>query len=682
MKHLCLLILLLSAWLPNGYANPVVRAHTTVQLVSESKSIAPGQRLTLAILMTPLAGWHTYFKNYGSVGIETAANWTLPPGFAASAPDYPTPVRIATGDLVNFGYTAPSTLLVSLQAPARIEDDLLPITLALNWLVCSDEICVPESATLTLSLLSGDGSANPAHRKLFAQARDALPKTTTWAARYVVTDTTFSIEADIGPGLPAIEEALFYPLQMAVMASTSPQKFTYQHGKLRIDTGSGLQGQAPKLLTGVLSIKTKGNPAIEGFSISAKPVTALSSTGHVATLSPIVALAFAIMGGLLLNLMPCVFPILSLKALALAKSGASSSQSKRDALWYSIGVIATFLALAATLFALRSAGLSIGWGFQLQDPRVVGVLALLMLLVALNLFGVFDVNTRMAGAGQGLTEKIGGSGAFWTGALAVLVATPCTAPFMAGALGAAFVLPPAFGLMIFAGLGVGMALPFLLLGYIPSFRGWLPKPGAWMAKFRFFLGFPMVATALWLSWVAGQQAGSAAVVKLLIAALLVSLGAWLFGRSQLTRASISTIMAAALALTGAALSLSVVPTTTRAQSQHVLNGAAYSDTALAAARSTGRPVFVYFTADWCISCKVNERSTLANAAVQKAFTAAGTRILIADWTKRDDVIARTLADYGRFGVPLYLWFPAGGGDAQILPQILTPETMLRTIAGK
>jgi thiol:disulfide interchange protein len=682
MKHLCYLILLLCIWVPEVQANPVVRPHTTVQLVSESKSIAPGQRLALAIRMTPTKGWHTYYKNYGSVGMETAANWTLPTGFTASPLEFPTPIRIAAGDLVNFGYIAPSTLLLTLQAPAQIDTDTLPISLALNWLVCSDEICVPESANLQLRLLRGDGAADPAQRKLFMQARDAMPKAMTWPANYVVTDKIFHIQADIGAGLPVIEEALFYPTQMSVMASASPQKFSYDQGKLRIETASELQGDAPELLSGVLSIKTKGNPAIEGFAINAKRVSALPSRSSASSLSPIVALGFALIGGLLLNLMPCVFPILSLKALTLAKSGASATQAKRDALWYTIGVIATFLALAATLFVLRTAGQSIGWGFQLQDPRVVGMLALLMLLVALNLFGVFEINTQLVGAGQNLTEKAGGNGAFWTGALAVLVATPCTAPFMAGALGAAFVLPPAIGLLIFAGLGLGMALPFLLLGYVPALRGWLPKPGAWMAKFKMFLGVPMLATAAWLVWVAAQQAGKESVFKLLIAALVFGLAAWVFGRSQNKGSNIAKLLAALLALGGVAIPLTLKTSVARNASSHVLAGAPYSDAALAAARATGKPVFVYFTADWCISCKVNERSTLANSTVQKAFAEAGAIILIGDWTKRDDAIARTLASHGRSGVPLYLWFPAGSVDAQILPQILTPDSMLNIIASK
>ncbi len=682
MKLLQLLLLFICVYASPVRANSVTREHTQVELVSESQTIAPNQSLSLAIVMTPKTGWHTYYKNFGDTGLETTTSWILPKGFTASALAYPMPVRIATADIMNFGYKGASTLLLQLQAPAAINATTLPVSLQLNWLVCSDEICVPESATLNLQLRKGDGVADAKRAALFAQARDAMPKTVPWPARYVADKKLFRLNVDIGAGLPNIQDALFYPTQTAVMANVTPQKITYSNGKLQIDTGGALDGTAPKQLDGVLTIKTTGNDTLEGFAIKAAYDAKLATEKPAESISTFVAIGFALLGGLLLNLMPCVFPILSLKALSLAKSGGSAAQAKRDALWYSIGVIATFIVLAGVLFALRAAGQSIGWGFQLQDPRVVGVLALLMIGVALNLFGVFEINTRLTGAGQSLTEKSGSSGAFWTGALAVLVATPCTAPFMAGALGAAFLLPPLLGLVIFACLGLGMALPFLGLGYVPALRSWLPRPGAWMATFKTLLGFPMLLTAVWLVWVTGQQTSLDTVLKLLVAALILSFGLWIFDANRHRSSYIVSALAAALIIGSIAIPFNFKTITGSGSSHHALEGKPYSDMALATARATGKPVFVYFTADWCISCKVNERSTLASAHVQNAFENAGAIILIGDWTKRNDDITRTLARYGRSGVPLYLWFPNASADAKILPQLLSPDMMLRTIEQK
>jgi thiol:disulfide interchange protein len=670
----------------SAFANPVQRPHTLVQLVSESASIAPGQSVTLAIRMTPIAKWHTYYKNYGDSGIETSANWSLPQGFVAGGLAFPTPSRIAAGtELMNFGYEAPSVLLVQLQAPAQLVGDVFPVSLQLNWLVCSDEICVPEDAVLRIRLLRGEGAANPAHVSLFAQAREAMPKPVAWPVRYAVDRASFRIEAVMGAEMPEISEAYFYPTPMSIMANATPQKFRFENGTLRLETASALQGVAPNSLDGVFAFKTKGNDSIEGFAVKAELIAALpalaATENDVKPLTPLLAIGFAFLGGVLLNLMPCVFPILSLKALTLAKSGGAPRQAQTEALWYSIGVVATFVALAALLYALRAAGQSIGWGFQLQDARVVGVLALLMVLVALNLFGVFEVHTRFAGVGQELTQAKGSRGAFWTGALAVIVATPCTAPFMAGALGAAFALPPLIGLLIFISLGLGMALPFLLLGYVPMLRRWLPKPGAWMATFKTLLGFPMLATAIWLLWVAGQQAGLDAAITLLGAGLLIGFGAWLIGRGQASGGRAWLAVLGAATVVGAGALAIGLPSSAASSTPKTLafNAAPYSEAALAKAQASGKPVFVYFTADWCISCKVNERTTLADAAVQQAFADRQTTILVGDWTKRDDVIAKTLARYGRSGVPLYLWFPSGAADAQILPQLLTPDQMLKTI---
>jgi thiol:disulfide interchange protein/DsbC/DsbD-like thiol-disulfide interchange protein len=681
------LMMILIGWVAAfpAAANPVQREHTRVELVAESASVTPGQKLTLALHMVPQPGWHTYFKNFGDVGVENSVRWTLPQGASVSDLSYPTPVRIETSGVVNFGYKGPATLLATVTLPQTLPDSRVALKADFNWLICSDELCVPESAMLSLTLPRGDGAIDPARRSLFMQAREALPVTVEWPAQFAADGKGFRLSVKAGDGLPSISSMTFFPYQAGIIAAAAPQRFSQKDAVLMLEGGLAEGADVPAVVPGILRIETTKDAPPEGFSLAAQKVASLPGMADAATDSvpgPLAAFLLAIAGGLLLNLMPCVFPILSLKALTLVKGAHGADHAKRDALFYTFGVMATFVLLAAVLLGLRAAGETIGWGFQLQDPRIVGLLGLLMVAVALNLFGLFEINSRFVGAGQSLTQGSGRSSAFWTGALAVLVATPCTAPFMAPALGAALALPSALGLGIFAGLGLGMALPFLAIGYIPSLRRWLPRPGAWMATFKAALGFPMLATALWLFWVAGQQAGIDAMVWLLAAALLAGLAFWIFGMAQRRSGLIGPAVALACLLAALAVPLTLKTSSAEAASGGKLLAAkAFSETALSSARTSGKPVFVYFTADWCISCKVNERTTLASSSVGNAFKEAQVQVLVGDWTKRDDGITKVLASHGRSGVPLYLWYAPGKDEPVILPQILTPDIITSQIAG-
>ena len=707
-------------------ANPVQRAHTTVELSAESASIAPGKPLTLALHMTPIPQWHTYWKNPGDSGMETTVTWDLPDGFKASELQYPTPTRLPFGgELVNFGYEGPSTLLVTLTPPADLKPGVsVPIKAKADWLVCDDEQCVPEGAELTLTLPVGDGSANPAKSALFASARAAMPTPVDWEVKFNAEGERFTLEAPWSLPETGIEQVLFYPVEDGLISYTATQDAMVLNGTLRLSTKAGYKPDATDRVTGVLTVKLRGAPKADAFFITATRDKALpamlppgkvitsggmgggphgggvdgsqsADSGSADTVAKIglpLALGFALLGGLLLNLMPCVFPILSLKALSLARAGGSEREAKQEAVAYTGGVLLTMGLLGGLLLVLRAGGEAVGWAFHLQDPRLVSLLALLMTAIGLNLAGVFEVSTRLAGAGQGLVSSGGARGAFWTGALAVLVATPCTAPFMAAALGAALTLPPALGLAVYLCLGLGMALPFLLLGFVRPIRALLPRPGAWMDTFRRVLAFPMFGTALWLFWIVGRQVGLDAMVAGLAIALLMALALWLAGRAQANGrpmrfgwATAALLVALAGGLTAPKLGAEGAGTGSSGEPQLAAQGLEvqpFTDAKLDTLLASGTPTFVYFTADWCVTCKLNERVALERPQVADAFREAGVSVLVGDWTRRDDEITTVLRRYGRDGVPLYLYFPEGAAKDQpvVLPQILTPSLLVETVA--
>lgn len=726
LKHVTLAAAFLIAASTAAQANPVTRTHTTVELVSESASVAPGKPLTLALRMTPQPKWHTYWKNPGDSGMETTVTWDLPEGFKASELEYPTPIRLPFGgELLNFAYEGASSLLVQITPPADLKPGgTVPITAKAAWLVCDDQQCVPEDAELSLTLPVGTGEADPAKRGLFASARAAMPIAVDWPVKFTTTDERFVLSAPWSLPKEDIEEVLFFPLEDGMISYTSVQEAVVADGQLRLGMQAGYKPDADTV-SGVLTVRMAGAPKPDSFFITATrdgdlsaalpPGNAITSGGmdapshtsggsdaavgasdDTAGISLPLAIGSALLGGLLLNLMPCVFPILSLKALSLARAGHSEGGARTEALAYSGGVLATMALLGGLLLALKAGGEAVGWAFHLQDPRMVALLALLMVAIGLNLAGVFEVSTRLAGSGQSLVSRGGAQGAFWTGALAVLVATPCTAPFMAAALGATLTLPPALSLLVYLALGLGMALPFLALGFIRPLRALLPRPGTWMDTFRRVLAFPMFATALWLFWIVGRQVGLDAMVAGLAVALLMALSLWLVGRAQVTgkRMRVGWGLAALLIAIGGGLTVpklgvanAVASDGTPGQTATVqtirgLTVEPFSEAKLADLVQAGTPTFVYFTADWCVTCKLNERVALERAEVADAFKQAGVSVLVGDWTRRDDAITAVLRRHGRDGVPLYLYFPRGATSDKpvVLPQILTPSLLIETVA--
>ena len=415
---------------------------------------------------------------------------------------------------------------------------------------------------------------------------------------------------------------------------------------------------------------------VSAQSIAAEAAPTESAADTHAPPGLLLSLLLALVGGLILNLMPCVLPVLSFKALGLAQASRSHSHARAHALWYTAGVMASFALIGALVLGLRGAGQALGWGFQLQQPEVVGGLTLLMFAIGLSLSGVFQFGATLAGVGQSLTEKSGAAGDFFTGVLAVVVASPCTAPFMAGALGYAFTAPVLPAMLVFLALGLGLALPFLLIGFVPALASRLPRPGAWMETLKTWLAFPMYLTAVWLLWVFGKQRGMDAVAVLLIAAVLLALGLWWLEKQRYAERPAQKLLAWGLIAVALAASVAAVRLPAQAAAQVVAQGTvAYSAKALAVARAAGKPVFIDMTADWCITCKVNERAVLHTDAFRDLLQRTGTIYMVGDWTDQNEEISAFLDQFHAPGVPLYVVYPAGGGPGRKLPQLLSQGLM-------
>jgi thiol:disulfide interchange protein len=650
--------------------------------IPETTTVVPGQTVTLALMMRPSKGWHGYWKNPGDSGIETQIAWQLPAGLTAGPIQYPVPDQLIIAGLMNYVYEGDYAQLIDVKVPAGVTPGTkLQIRARVDYLACTDEICVPETANVAVDLEAGSTPAAQSNRAMFDRFRQALPKPLGSDARFERAGNRFRLAIPVPAGLE-LREPYFYPLTDGALSYAAAQTFARAGDTLIVETDAPSNGNSLEAVDGVLKL-SGGN----GLSLKALPGTVPAAGAPLklegeqpapGASAVLAALLGALLGGLLLNIMPCVFPILSLKALSLAKAGGDERAAKREAIAYTGGAVLICLALGAALLGLRAGGAAAGWAFQLQDPRVILSLLLLVTAVALNLAGLFEL-PAITGGGR-LAERGGLSGAFWTGALAAFVATPCTGPFMGAALGAALVLPTAAALAVFAGLGLGLALPFLLLGFVPALRRRLPKPGPWMARFRRLMSVPMFLTALALAWILGRQAGVDGMALGLAAATVLGLALWWVGRRQGRRSLWMPLAPAALA---AALAIALVPTAATepamATSQGVLKSEPFSEARLAALQQERRPVFVYFTADWCVTCKVNEKGALEREQVAQAFAKSEVAVLVGDWTRGDAEIGRFLEKHGRSGVPLYLYYEPGK-PVQILPQVLTPSRLVSMVS--
>ena len=631
------------------------------QLLAERGAVAGGE-VELAIHMQPRPGWHGYWLNPGDAGLPMTVEWQLPPGFAAGPLRYPVPSRLTIAGLMNYVYERDYALLVRLRVPAGASGTV-PIRARARWLACTDEVCVPEQGEIALDLPVGPGGAADPR---FHAWRRALPQPLVTPARFERRGDSLRIGIPL-PAAVALGEPYLFPAVDGAVDYASKQAFRRSGDTLVAELPARAGGS--QRFAGVLAL---GDGRGLEFTAVPGPVpeggTPIGGLGARAVLLAVIG---ALAGGLLLNLMPCVFPILAIKALHVARSGGGGRAVRRDALAYAAGAIAGTGALGGLLLALRSAGIAAGWAFQLQDPRFIVVLTLLSAAIAANLLGLFSLPV--------LGGRLRPGSGFATGALAAFVATPCAGPFLGTALGAALLLPPAAAVLVFAALGLGLALPMLALAFVPALRRRLPRPGAWMVRLQRLLAVPMVVTTAACLWLLYRQGGGQALTAGLAAAamLLVLLAA--LGVAQRSGRRAGAIVAG-LSMAIAGTAAATMPRQGSVAGRAIAGTRAWSESAVAAQLASGKPAFVYFTADWCLTCKVNEAGAIHRGDVQRAFRRNDVAVLAGDWTNGDPAITRFLDARGRAGVPLYLWYQPGRAPEE-LPQLLTPA-MLTARAGR
>ena len=647
----------------------------TASIISSLDRAAPGGTVWVALRTELDEGWHTYWRNPGDSGEPVQLTWLLPQGVDAGPIAWPVPYPIPTGPIVNYGFEGAPLFPVELTIPETMQTgETLSLTLDFYYLVCAD-ICIPEEGQLSLDLDIGEPVADALWGPQIEMAVLESPRRGNIAgAAEVANDILTLTFADLPEG--RVSEAYFFPFVQGVLGHSAAQNFRPGDNGIALVTEPEFlwTNGIPDTIEGVLKYNLDGAVQSEVVTLATHSALDIGESGQAGTSMGLLAAAFgALLGGLILNLMPCVFPIISLKALSLAKSAHGDRLPARRGAWaYTLGVLLTFAVLAGVLIIFKAAGAQIGWGFQLQSPKVVGVLALLLFVIGLNLLGLFEIGSRLQGVGGGMASRGGLSGSFFTGVLAVIVATPCTAPFMAGAVGYALAQPALTTLIVFLALGFGFALPFLLLGYIPGLLAKLPKPGPWMETFRQVLAFPMFAAAIWLVWVLILQAGANGAGLLLIAMLLAGFAIWLRRRGSAILRGLALIMALGALVLPLTLSTGAVGGAAGVTTAS-LKAEAWSPERVAELRAEGRPVFVDFTAAWCVTCKVNEQLVLKTERTRDLFERTNTAFLIADWTNKDAQIAAELERYGRAGVPLYLAYPKSHKDVigLVLPQNLS-----------
>jgi thiol:disulfide interchange protein/DsbC/DsbD-like thiol-disulfide interchange protein len=711
----CLLGLLLVSPAVYPLSGSVVASdNVKARLISEANAIAPGQSIWVALEFTIRDGWHTYWRNPGDSGQATKLTWTLPAGVSAGDIVWTAPHRFEIPPLVNYGYARHAMHLVQITAARDLKPTAaLALAAKANWLVCSD-VCIPESAELQLRVPvnSQGGGIDPAVAPLFAAARGELPSAQPAPAGAEIRDgqLVLTFGTAWGATLSRVKSLEFYPYDEGGIEYAAPQTLTRRADSTDLAMKIGYQPPQAGSIRGVLlateqsggetltvPMEIAARFAVSGAALAPTPRFALRAAAPAGTLEhadapalPVLVL-LAVLGGLILNLMPCVFPVLSIKAIGLVEQAKKHPAAVRTkGLVFAAGVISSMLGLAAVLLALRAGGEQIGWGFQLQSPLFVTLMIYLLLAVGLNLSGVFEVGGGLAGVGDGLTQGDSYRASFFTGVLTTLVATPCTAPFMAAAVGAALTQSPLLALCIFAALGAGLALPYLLLSFAPWMRRALPKPGAWMDTLKQIFAFPMYASAAWLLWVLAQQTSSLGLGAALAGAILIALAAWSYQKSKWSSSGgrVAALITALVAVLLAVL-LPVRFADVAAASLNAASAAApadawqpYDAARVAELNAHGQPMLLNFTASWCLTCLVNERNAFADAAVQRVFRGKGVTLMKGDWTNRDPAITKALADFGRAGVPLYVAYNSKPGSAQpvVLPQLLTASIVQSVFA--
>ena len=691
-RRLAAAALLLAALAAHAAAPLVKTEHVEADLIAADTTAVAGQPTTVGLRLRMTPQWHTYWKNPGDSGLPTRIQWTLPAGWKAGDIQWPYPHRLPIGPLMNYGYEDEVVLLVDLVPAPDAKPGSYPVHARAEWLVCKD-ICIPEKGELELPVVVAAGAPQPNGRvqASIERARNGLPVAAEgWRFESAMTSQDLVVRLTPPAGASAPAQVAFYPERELLIEPAAPQKVSRDGNGLRIVMKLA---QPPlkdvKTVTGV-AVAENGWPNIPrkaiavaapvgtGIAAAAGTVSANDSLGG----STLAAIGFALLGGLLLNLMPCVFPVLGIKVMGFVQHAHGDPRAMRlQGLAFFAGALGSFIALAAVMLALRATGMQLGWGFQLQSPTVVALLATLFFVLALNLSGVFEWGAFAQSVTANLTAKGRYADAFLSGVLAAVVATPCTAPFMGAAVGFTLTQTNAQALAIFAAMGIGMAIPVLALAFFPALLRKLPRPGAWMEVFKQVLAFPLYATVAWLAWVLGAQSGNDAVFALLGGLVLVAMGAWMYGRSEHAPGLWRTALAVLFAAAGLALAwpAHMSADAVAAAKADEAGWEAWSPERVQELTAQGRPVFVDFTAAWCVTCQVNKRVALHDAAVVKAFNDRGVARLQADWTRQDPRITEALAALGRNAVPVYALYAPGSNEPKLLPELLSPSVVLAEI---
>ena len=662
---------------PQPVVGPVRAQHLTVELLPLHDSIQPGGNALIGLHFTLDKGWHVYWINAGDSGEPPTIKWKLPPGITAGAMQFPAPRRLPLGPLMDFGYEDEVLFPVTLSADSTLKaPSSAPLSAHVNWLVCR-EVCIPGKADLALPLqvAAQQGPADSTRQALFDRFHSLLPQPLPSSSK-AVFGTTPSGFALALTGHPATN-AEFFPLDQSQIENAAPQPVQGVDGGIEISLKRDVNFRTQLAqLNGVLLL---GDGTAYEIHASPGPLPAAASGASSAGFLKLVRfLSLAFLGGVILNLMPCVFPVLFIKGLSLVEASRHpQSHVRAHGLVYTLGILVSFWAVVALLLGLRAGGQQLGWGFQFQSPGFVAVMALLLFFLGLSLAGMFEIGLTVTNTGSSLASRHGYAGSFFTGVLAMVVATPCTAPFMGAAIGFALAQNAAVAFAVFTALALGLAAPYLLLTFNPVWMRFLPRPGAWMEVLKQATSVFIFGTVIWLVWLFASSAGVDALTALLVAFLLLGIAGWILGRWPARRLpSVFAVAVIVLAVATPLYALWQFPATDSgsaragAGSSHA-GWEPYSRAAIEQYRSQGRPVFVDFTARWCLSCQVNERAVLNRPDVRRRLHDSGIVLVRADWTKHDEAIASALTELGRSGVPTYVFY-LPGQPAITLPEVLTP----------
>jgi len=666
----------------DGGPGPVKAQHLTAELVSFGTTLSPGQSLQAGLLLTMEDKWHVYWLNAGDSGEPPHITWTLPNGVTAGPLQFTPPTRLPLGPLMDFGYEDTAAFPFTITASAALKPGPIHLDAKVDWLVCR-EVCIPGKAHLGLNLTIGPPAQSAQAVGALGQALSLLPKPLPAADKVSVVAGKSNIVVTLTTS-ESTKDVEFYPYdQDQIVNADEPALEPVSNGvRLRIERSPELK-VLPEQLHGLLKLSdTVAYEFTAPVTAGEVPLPVAAQRSSAASgITTLGAIGLAFLGGIILNLMPCVFPVLFLKGLALVQSsGEERKQLRSHGLVYTLGILVSFWIIVAVLLALRAGGSQAGWGFQLQSPTFIAILASFLFFFGLSLAGMFDLGLSLTSVGGELAEKPGYAGSFFTGVLATVVATPCTAPLMGAAIGFALAQPAWITFAIFTALGLGLAAPYMILSAQPAWTKILPRPGAWMEILKQLTAVPLFASAIWLAWVYGRLyaggateggAGVDRVGLLLLCFLTLAVAGWVLGKWPAKWPS--TIVSLALIVGALAIPLAQPKDTT-------LVWQPYSQQALDDARKAGHPVFIDFTAAWCLSCQVNEKLVLHAADVQHQLSAHNVTLLRADWTKYAPAITQELASINRSGVPTYVIYPSSANaSADVLPEVLTKDLVLTAI---